>query len=72
MYNALIVDDEIRMIEALEDEVDWKRCGIRNLFKAIQINEAIAVIQNNKIDILICDIEMIRIKIGGMASGAWI
>ncbi|MBS5520660.1 MAG: AraC family transcriptional regulator [Clostridiales bacterium] len=58
MYNALIVDDEIRMIEALEDEVDWKRCGIRNLFKAIQINEAIAVIQNNKIDILICDIEM--------------
>ena len=58
MYNAILVDDEPRTVEALEKEVDWRRCGIRKTFKAFSVQEAIGVIEKEQIEILICDIEM--------------
>lgn len=58
MYNAILVDDEPRTVEALEKNVDWRRCGVRRTFRASSMQEAICVINQEKIDILICDIEM--------------
>lgn len=58
MYNVLLVDDEPRTIDALHKNVDWKRCGIRNVYKAMSMMEAIDLIQRENIKIMVCDIEM--------------
>lgn len=58
MYNAILVDDEPRSITALEKNVEWKKCGIRKVYKALSMDTAIGLIQKEPIEILICDIEM--------------
>lgn len=58
MYNLILVDDEPRSIEAIASNVDWLKCGIKKIYKATNMEEAIAHITKNNIDILICDIEM--------------
>lgn len=58
MYNLIIVDDEPRSVEALVANIDWLKCGVRNLYKAFNMDEAIKIIETNKIDIMVCDIEM--------------
>lgn len=58
MYNLILVDDEPRSIDALEAHVEWRKYGIRNVYKALNMDAAIELFKNNKIEILICDIEM--------------
>lgn len=58
MYNAIIVDDEPRTVWALQENIEWKKCGIRKVYTANNIRSAFDQIQENKIEILICDIEM--------------
>ena len=58
MYNVILVDDEVRTIDALEKNIDWKKCGIRKVFKASSMNQAIPTISDEKIEILVSDIEM--------------
>ncbi len=58
MYDLIVVDDEPRSVESIVSNVDWKMCGIRNVYTALSMEEAINVIKQHKIDILICDIEM--------------
>lgn len=56
--NLLLVDDEITMIQILVDAVDWKAVGIENVFTACNAMRAKEIVEKEKIDILICDIEM--------------
>ncbi|SCP97400.1 response regulator transcription factor [Anaerobium acetethylicum] len=58
MYNVILVDDEPRSIDALEANIEWRKCGIRDVHKAMNMESAISIIKKHKIDILICDIEM--------------
>lgn len=58
MYNVLIVDDEARTAEALERNVDWQACGVRRVFRAVSLRAALEVMEQQKVDILISDIEM--------------
>lgn len=58
MYNVLLVDDEPRTINALEKNIDWRKCGVRKVFKARGMAEAIEYVNREKIEIMICDIEM--------------
>ena len=58
MYNIILVDDEVRTIDALEKNIDWKKCGIRRVFKASNMNQAIQLMATEKIEILVSDIEM--------------
>lgn len=58
MYNVVLVDDEPRTIAALEKNVDWRRCGIRRVYKAMSMESAISVMDKEPVEILICDIEM--------------
>lgn len=58
MYNLILVDDEPRSIDALENNVNWRKNGIRKIYKAMNMEAAIDIIKKNKIEILVCDIEM--------------
>ncbi len=58
MYNVLLVDDEVRTIDALEKNIDWKKCGVRHVYKAVNMAQAIYLMESEKIEILVSDIEM--------------
>ena len=58
MYNALLVDDEILALNGLVSMVDWASRGFAPPILATSMKQAIAAIQKNRIDILICDIQM--------------
>lgn len=56
--NLLIVDDEISSIRAVSGMLEWETLGIDRCFTALSAKEARACIQKNRVDILLCDIEM--------------
>lgn len=58
MRNLLIVDDELPAIHALEFIIDKKKLGIGEIYTAINITTAKEIILREKVDLLICDIEM--------------
>ena len=58
MFDVLLVDDEPIALNALEKNVDWKKCGIRKIFKAGNMEDAKELLKNNRLDIVISDIEM--------------
>ena len=58
MYNLILVDDEMRSINAIENNIEWKHCGIGQVYKAMNIESAIKIIKKHEVDIMICDIEM--------------
>jgi len=56
--NVLIVDDDIIVIEAMKQSIDWGLLGVKNVFIATQISKAKNICDNNKVHIILCDIEM--------------
>lgn len=58
MYSILLVDDEIRTLDALEKRVRWEDCGIGHVYKARDFQEVQQAFEQHKIDLMICDIEM--------------
>lgn len=58
MYNLLIVDDEKYAAEGIMHGRDWRALGIRSVRTANSANEARTILLGERIDILICDIEM--------------
>lgn len=58
MYHVLIVDDEPRTADALEKNIDWQACGIGRVFRAQSLRAALEVMEQQRVDILISDIEM--------------
>ncbi|MBC7960023.1 MAG: response regulator [Vallitaleaceae bacterium] len=61
MYNVLIVDDEHFVRMSLKNIIPWEKYDLNIGFEASDGEKAIEIIRNNKIDILITDIEMPRI-----------
>lgn len=55
---ALIVDDEIQSIKSLSDGVSWKLLGVDDVFCALNPFEARRIIDENQIQLILCDIEM--------------
>ncbi|GMQ56057.1 hypothetical protein AN1V17_04490 [Vallitalea sediminicola] len=58
MFNLLIVDDEVTAVKGLAYGINWNDIGIDEIFTAYNGQEALEIIKNNKIDILISDIRM--------------
>lgn len=58
MYSLLIVDDEYYALEAMKHAVDWSDIGFDRCYTAMSADEAREVLIQEKIDIMICDIEM--------------
>lgn len=54
----LIVDDEIYAIQGIIDGVDWKNLELDRVLTANSYAQAVNIFMENKIDILLCDIEM--------------
>jgi two-component system, response regulator YesN len=60
MLNLLIVDDEKLTVEEIKLKVDWIKLGISNVFTAYSMRQAIEVFEGEKINVMLCDIEMPR------------
>jgi two-component system response regulator YesN len=58
MYRILIVDDEIYAVKGIVDAVDWKKLDILEVYEAYNANEAKAILSEEQIDLMICDIQM--------------
>lgn len=66
----LIVNDEAIIAETMKTEVEWKKCGIDEVYIAYDVCSAREIIKDKNIDILLCDIEMPREN--GLALMRWI
>lgn len=58
MINVLAVDDSVYSIEGIKCAIDWSALGVSELFTAFNAEQAKKVMQQERIDILITDIEM--------------
>lgn len=58
MMTAIIVDDEIVAVNALKRRVDWEKFKIQEVFTANSMDQAKEFFNLQKIDLLLCDIEM--------------
>lgn len=58
--NLIIVDDDIYIVRALQRNIDWKAIGIDEAFIAFNTEKAREIFHQQKIDILVTDIEMPR------------
>lgn len=56
--NLLIVDDQIYVVAGIRNGIAWERLGIHEVYTAYSTQEAQAVFEGHRIDIMLCDIEM--------------
>lgn len=68
--NALVVDDDVYVVAALEKKIEWKALGIDKLYTANNVALARDILQQYPIQILISDIEMPQGS--GLELLAWI
>lgn len=54
----LLVNDEILTAKTMKKEIEWANYGIAEVETANSVSEAKKVIQEKKIDLILCDIEM--------------
>lgn len=57
---ALIVDDEVYAVEAIQEMIGWESLGIDEVVPAYSMQQAQKVLQEKPCEILVCDIEMPR------------
>lgn len=58
--NLLLVDDEVYVVRTLQKKIDWERQGVDRVFTAFNVERAKEIFLQEKIDILLTDIEMPR------------
>ena len=56
--NILLVDDEMLAIEAICAKAPFEKYGITNVLTANSMQQAQSILQDNRVDIVFCDIEM--------------
>lgn len=56
--NVLIIDDDRFVVSALEKKVMWRELGVERVYTAYNIRQARKVIEENTIQLMLCDIEM--------------
>lgn len=56
--NLLIVDDEFYIVQGIVSAINCKELGITSVFTAYSVEQAKKVMEKEKVDILITDIEM--------------
>ena len=60
MYKVMLVDDEKLIIEGLKNIIDWNEIGLEVVDMALNGKEALDKFTENKVDIIITDINMPR------------
>ena len=56
--NIILVDDETAMLDILQQVIQWEELGIKKVYTARNAEQAKELLQEKKIDITLCDIEM--------------
>ena len=54
----LIVDDEYYCVENLKNKLDWSDFAFSNVLCAYSMVQAQDFFEKNRIDVMICDVEM--------------
>lgn len=54
----LLVDDEIVALNALKKRVDWMKYGFTEVFAAQDVTAAVEIVEKERIDLILCDVEM--------------
>ncbi|GIO37720.1 hypothetical protein J41TS12_25810 [Paenibacillus antibioticophila] len=62
MLSLLIVDDEPTIVDTLASTIDWKRIEIMTVHKAYSAREALDILADYAVDIVIVDINMPRMS----------
>ena len=68
--NILIVDDEVFTVRAIQTTLNWEKLGIDRVFSAYNAAKAREIIGSERIDLMICDIEMP--KEDGLSLVTWL
>lgn len=58
MYNLLILDDEPAVVNSLAHNIPWEEHGIAHVFKAGSADQALGLMREYRIDLVISDIRM--------------
>ena len=70
MSNVLLVDDELLVVQALKEKINWESCGVEQVFLCDNAQTAKNIVENNDIQLVISDIEMPGI--GGIEFAGWL
>ena len=70
MFHILIVDDEIFSVEAVLSAIDWTALNADGIFSAYDMETAKEIFRKNRIDVMLCDIEMPNGS--GIELAAWV
>ncbi len=58
MNHILLVDDETAMLQIIQKVIQWKNFDIDEVYVANSASKAREILQEHRIDITVCDIEM--------------
>ncbi|MGG1515424.1 response regulator [Paenibacillus oryzisoli] len=58
MTELLIVDDEVHVVDRLYSTIDWASVGVEQVYKAFSGEEALELLGQTSIDIVLTDIQM--------------
>ncbi|MHA7966870.1 response regulator [Paenibacillus sp. CAU 1782] len=74
MIEVLLVDDESYVTESLNATIPWRELGISHVHQAASPGEALAILEEQSIDILVTDIrmpEMNGLELIGLVKERW-
>lgn len=57
-WSVLVVDDQVDVVTGVIASVHWQDINVKDLYKAYSAMDAKTVLLQNKVDIMLCDIEM--------------
>ena len=58
MFHVLIVDDEMFSVDAILAAIDWKILNVDQVFSAYDMAGAQDIFRSQRVDVMVCDIEM--------------
>ncbi len=58
MRTILMVDDDVLFLQALNKQLDFIRLGYDQVLTATRVDQALHILQTERVDVLLCDIEM--------------
>lgn len=65
-YSLLMVDDELFAVRGITEGISWEEFGITKVYGVCNVKEAKTILERERIDVVISDIEMP----GGKRSGS--